>query len=73
MIPNKTLIIPKSDEIRSEAIETILERLGIAKAAFFIRETMSQKVDYLKLKDRLFAGKISSELYDEIKKSMNSG
>jgi hypothetical protein len=72
MIPNKTLIIPKSDEIRSEAIETIIERLGIAKAAFFIRETMSQKLDYLKLKDRLFAGKTSSDLYGEIKKSMNS-
>lgn len=71
MIPDKTLIVPKSDEIRSEAIETIMERLGMAKAAFFVRETMSQKVDYLKLKERLFARKTSSDLYGEIKKTLN--
>jgi len=68
MIPNKILSVPKSDEIRSEAIETIIERLGITKAAFFIRETMSQKMDYLKLKEQLFGRKTSSELYSEIKK-----
>jgi len=73
MIPDKILIVPKSDEIRSEVIETVIERLGIAKAAFFIRETMSQKADYLKLKERLFARKTSSDLYGEIKKSMNRG
>ena len=71
MIPNGILSVPKSDEVRSEAIETIIERLGITKAAFFIRETMSQKVDYLKLKEELFARKTSSHLYGEIKKSMN--
>lgn len=65
----KTLALPKGEEVRSEAIETIIERLGITKAAFFIRETMSQKIDYLKIKEDLFGEKTASELYGEIKKS----
>ena len=69
MMAVKTLTVPKSEEVRSEAIETIIERLGITKAAFFIRETMSKKVDYLKVKEKLFGEKTASELYGEIKKS----
>lgn len=67
----KTIIIPKSEEVKSEAIEMMLKQLGIAKAAFFIRETMSQKVDYLKVKEKLFEKKTSSDLYKEIKKGLN--
>ncbi len=67
----KTIIIPKSEEVKSEAIETIIKQLGIAKAAFFIRETMSQKVDYLRVKEKLFGKKTSSDLYREIKKGLN--
>ena len=40
--------------------------MGITKAAIFIRENMAQKMDYLKTKDDLFAGK-SATLYEEIK------
>jgi hypothetical protein len=69
MTKTKALTIPKSEDVRSEAIETIIERLGITKAAFFIRETMPQKVDYLKVKEKLFGTKTASELYGEIKKS----
>ena len=69
MMITKALTIPKSEEVRSEAIATLIERLGITKAAFFIREAMSQKVDYLKIKEGLFGGKTASELYSEIKKS----
>ena len=68
MTATKTLMVPKGEEIRAEAIETIIERLGIAKAAFFIREIMSQKVDYLKIKDELFGKKTADEVYKEIKK-----
>lgn len=67
----KTIIIPKSEEVKSEAIEMMLKQLGIAKTAFFIRETMSQKVDYLKVKEKLFEKKTSSDLYKEIKKGLN--
>jgi hypothetical protein len=64
----KNLIIPSSDEVRSEAIQTLIKRMGITKAAIFIRENMSQKTDYLKEKDELFAGKSVAKLYEEIKK-----
>jgi len=42
--------------------------MGITKAAIFIRENMAQKMDYLKAKDELFAGKSTAQLYVEIKK-----
>ena len=42
--------------------------MGITKASIFIRETQSQKIDYLKVKDELFAGKSAAKLYVEIKK-----
>jgi hypothetical protein len=42
--------------------------MGITKAAIFIRENMAQKMDYLKVKDELFAGKSAANLYEEIKK-----
>jgi hypothetical protein len=42
--------------------------MGITKAAIFIRETQSQKIDYLKVKDELFAGKSAAKFYVEINK-----
>ena len=62
------LMVPSSEEVRSEAVQTLIKRMGITKAAIFIRETMSQKIDYLKAKDELFAGKSASQLYEEIEK-----
>jgi len=42
--------------------------MGITKAAIFMRENMAQKMDYLKIKDELCAGKSAAQLYGEIKK-----
>lgn len=67
MLADKILTIPKISDIRAEAIQTIIDRLGITKAAFFLRESMSQKVDYLRVKDELFTGKTAEEIYAEIK------
>ena len=67
MTPIKTLAIPKSEDVKTEVIETIIKRLGITKAAFFLRETISQNVDYVKIKDELFKEKTASDLYKEIK------
>ncbi len=64
----KNLRVPSSEEVRIEAVQTLIKRLGTTKAAIFIRETMSQKTDYLKTKDELFAGKSAAKLYKEIKK-----
>jgi len=62
----EALTIPQSEEIRTEALEAIIEKLGVAKAAFFLRETMSGKTDYVKIKENLFGERRSEELYDEI-------
>ena len=63
----KHLMVPSNEEVRSEAIQTLIKRMGITKAAIFIRENMAQKIDYLKAKDELFAGKSVAKLYEEIK------
>ncbi|MDO8722698.1 MAG: hypothetical protein AAB243_03815 [Planctomycetota bacterium] len=68
MLIAKKLMVPSSEEVRSEAVQTLIKRMGITKAAIFIRETMSQKTDYLKAKDELFAGKSADQLYEEIRK-----
>lgn len=62
------LTIPKSSEISTEAIQMLISRLGITKAAFFIRENLFQKEDYLKLKEDLFEKKTAAEIFREIKK-----
>ncbi len=63
------LVVPKISEIRVEGIKAIIEQLGIAKAAFFLRESMSQKVDYLKIKEQMFSNKTAREIYAEIKRN----
>ena len=65
----KNLMIPSGEEVRSEAIQTLIKKMGITKAAIFIRENMAQKMDYVKTKDDLFAGKSAAKLYEEIKKN----
>jgi hypothetical protein len=68
MLTANKLMIPSSEEVRIEAVQTLIKRMGTTKAAIFIRETMSQKTDYLKIKDELFAEKSAAQLYEEIKK-----
>jgi hypothetical protein len=63
----KKMVVPSIEEVRSEAVQMLIKRMGITKAAIFIRENMAQKMDYLKVKDELFAGKSTDKLYEEIK------
>lgn len=65
-MPIKTKELPDIRGLKTEVIEVIVKNFGITKAAFFIRELMSQKANYLKIKERLFGGKTSVELYDDI-------
>lgn len=65
----KNSTLPDTKFIKSEVIDVIVKNLGITKSAFFLRETMSQKVDYLKIKEKLFGDKTARELYKEIIKS----
>ncbi|MDY6805233.1 MAG: hypothetical protein SXA11_15700 [Cyanobacteriota bacterium] len=64
---NQKLVVPPMNSIRTESVKVIIERLGIAKAAFFCRETMSQPMDYLELKEKMFGEKTAREIYEEIK------
>jgi hypothetical protein len=54
-------------QVKSEAVQTIVERMGITKAALFLRETMSQQTDYLELKDKLFTKTSAADVYAAIK------
>jgi hypothetical protein len=64
----KNLKIPKIEEVKIEVIQTLIDQLGVAKSAYFFREFMYQKLDYLEIKDKIFGEKTAEEIYDEIKK-----
>lgn len=59
--------LPMGGQVKTEAVQTIIERMGITKAAIFLRETMSQPTDYLGLKDKLFANTSAADIYTAIK------
>jgi len=58
--------LPDMKVIKNEVIDAIVKNLGITKAAFFLRESMSQKADYLEMKEKLFGNKTAKELFNEI-------
>ncbi|MDD5688786.1 MAG: hypothetical protein PHQ76_00705 [Caldisericia bacterium] len=64
---NKNLVIPQGEEVKAEVIRIILDQLGIEKTAYFIKEFMYQKVDYLEMKEKMFGEKTAEEIYTEIK------
>ena len=66
---SKKLIVPKTDELRKQGIKVIVEQMGIAGAAFFLRETMAQEVNYLEIKSQLFGNMTVADIYREINKS----
>lgn len=69
MKASRKLIVPKNDELRKQGIKVIVEQMGIAGAAFFLRETMAQEVNYLELKSQLFGNMTVADIYREINKS----
>lgn len=64
----KTYALPDTKYLKSEVVNVIVKNLGITKSAFFLRETMSQKTDYLEIKKKLFGDKTARELYKVIAK-----
>ena len=67
MLPVESPLLPRSSDVRAEAIRTLVRELGITKAAFFIRENLSSTVDYLAIKEDLFGGKTAAQVVEEIK------
>jgi len=64
---NDKLVIPQGEEVKTQVISIILDQLGIEKTAYFIKEFMYQKVDYLEIKEKVFGEKTAEEIYTEIK------
>jgi hypothetical protein len=64
----KSLGVPKSEEVKIEVIQTVIDQLGITKSAYFFREFLHQKLDYLEIKEKIFGEKTAEEIYNEIKK-----
>lgn len=58
--------MPRSEELKSEAIRVLLDKLGPAKTAVLIRDYFSKTTDYLKLKDKLFENATVESLVREI-------
>jgi hypothetical protein len=65
----KDFRVPSMSEVRGEAIAAVVARLGIGKAGFFIRETMSQPVNYLDIKDHLFDRVTVTDICGEIQQN----
>jgi len=59
--------LPIDGQVITEAVQTIIERMGITKAAVFLRETMSQPTDYLALRGKLFAKTSAADVDAAIK------
>lgn len=64
---HKNMKMPDAEQVRAEAMQTVVQQLGVAKAAFFIRETLADPTDYLKLKDDMFKKLTATEIYEQIK------
>lgn len=61
------VILPMGGQVKTEAVQTLIESMGITKAAVFLRETMSQQTDYLLMKEKLFANASAADIYKAIK------
>lgn len=65
----KKVVIPDSEKVRVEATQMLVKHLGMAKAAFFIRDNLAQKTDYMTIKKQLF-GKLSArEVLEQMKRT----
>jgi hypothetical protein len=58
--------LPNSIAIRHEAINILMDTLGVAKATIFLGEILWQPTDYLKTKEELFVGETVDSLYQKI-------
>jgi hypothetical protein len=61
------LRVVRDNKTLASTVQANMERLGIAKAAFFLRETASQPLNYLEIKDQLFGEMKATDIYAQIK------
>lgn len=60
--------LPLAQDLLSEAIQVLIEHLGITKTAFFIRQNLSSQTDYLVLKQELLGDKKAENIFEDIQK-----
>jgi hypothetical protein len=63
----KENMLPRAQDVRVEAVRAIVSRMGISRAAVFIREALAQPEDYLEIKEELFGDKTAKEICEEMK------
>ena len=63
---NSAVILPTIQEIRIEAINVLIQNLGLAKTTMFLRENFSGKTDYLKIKEDLFSKSTVEDIYNDM-------
>ena len=55
---------PDMGKLKSDVIRYVIDQFGIASAALFFQETMSEKTDYLEIKEQLFGDASVADLYN---------
>lgn len=60
--------LPVAQDLLSEAIQVLIEHLGIIKTAFFIRQNLSSQTDHLLLKQELLGNKKAENIFEDIQK-----
>lgn len=58
--------LPRSRDLHQEALNILIENMGIAKAAIFVSDTFWQPVNYLETKDQLFANETVESIYEKV-------
>lgn len=58
--------IPQSQDVQREAIDILIERMGLTKAIIFLGEQFWQPNDYLKTKSQFVSDQTLDELYQDI-------
>ncbi len=68
MESNRNIELPLPMSVRGEVIQVLLAHLGITKTAFFIRDALSQRTDYLVIKNQLFGNQNAEQIYQSVQK-----
>ena len=68
MNSNYEVIIPKYEDVKTDIFKIIFQNYSLSDFAFFIREQMFQKTDYIELKEAIFQNMTIDNIVEEIKK-----
>jgi hypothetical protein len=58
--------LPNQASLNHEAIQTLIEHMGIAKAVMFLSDRWWQPTDYLQTKEQIFGDETTESVYQKI-------